>query len=471
MTLNSTSHTSILHNLGDTSFPSYLNGGEETFVLKPVGSNQSQNSSSSTPHEPFHLARKKGEDREIDIFTADKYFNEELNDSPKTKELPNQQNKKKDPIQIFDRKEKTSTPTRSTHSESSWNSRSALLHNISRNQQPCRKSNKKSFLASIGCNCSCNDKNSVQIDDYMGDNYLNKSISSRVDNGKAIQELENNDISTNKQDWQCKKLDEIRVKLKTDDHFSFPVFNPKTGNPAFKMELQEANDNSTRKSVEVFGSQILENGKNSSIVEKKLTMLNWNTISPRVEDTEIPESSTGMYNDSDSDKSSDLFEIESLSKNTNPFLTGHESDGISMSSCVTPTTCYAPSEASIEWSVITASAAGFSAISETEELRSTTTGAAAATTIAYPPKMVLNPPKWRRPSILSGCKSHTAVRVAGDAFPNAGRHRSESFTPLSRFNSESNLKGFDKRNRKHSFDAGALSRSHSGRATHLLYIQ
>lgn len=468
MKLNSTSSTSILHNHGATSFPLYSNGGEETFVLKPV--DQSRNSSSSTPHEPFHLARKKAEDREIDIFTADKYFNEEQNDSPKTKELPNQQNKKKDPIQPFDIKEKTTIPTRSIHSESSWNSRSVLLHNIPRDQQPCRKSNMKSFLASIGCNCSCNDKNSVEIDDCTGDNYLKKSFSSRVDNGKAIQELENGDMVTSKEDWQCKKLDEMQVKLKIDDHFSFPDFNPKTGNPAVKMELQ-AQDNSTRKSLDVFGSPILENGKNSSTLEKKLTMLNWDKISPRVEETEIPESSTGMYNDIDSDTSSDLFEIESLSKNANPFLTRQESDGNSMSSCITPTTCYAPSEASIEWSVITASAAGFSAMSDTEEPRSTTTGASATTTIAYPQKTVLNPPKWRRPSILSGCKSHTAVRVAGDAFPNVRRHQSESFTPLTRFNPESKLKGFDKRNRQPSFDAGALSRSHSGRATHLLYIQ
>ncbi|CAA2953361.1 Hypothetical predicted protein [Olea europaea subsp. europaea] len=455
---NSTSSMSISRNLGRTSFSWYLNGGEKTLVHKPADSNQSQNSSSSTTHIPFHLGKKKAEDTEIDVFTADKYFNEGTVDSPKTKELPNQKHKKKDPLQIFDIKEKTTTSPQSIHSESSGNSRSLLLHNIPRNQQPCRKSNKKSFLANIGCSCSGNEKNSVEIDDYKGDNYLNKSISSRVDNGKAKQELENRDVVASKEDLQGKKLDEIQVKLKTEDHISFPVFNPKTVNPAVEMELQEVEDNSMI-SLEVFGLPILQNGKNSLILEKKLTMLKWDTISPRVEEIEVPASSNRAYKDSDSDTSSDLFEIESLSKNANSFISRQESDGNSMSTCFTPTTCYAPSEASIEWSVITASGADLSTMSDTEERRPTITTAAATATIAYPQKTVLNLPKWHRPSILSGCKSHTAVRVAGDAFPIARRHHQpECFTPVTRFQAESKLTRFDKRNRKNTFDSSFLSR-------------
>ncbi|CAI9785234.1 unnamed protein product [Fraxinus pennsylvanica] len=442
ITLNSTSSTSISHNLGKASFSLYLNGGEKTFAHKPADSNQSQNSSSTT-YEPFHLGKKKAEDTEIDVFTADKYFNEGTNDSPKTKELPNQQHKKKDPLQLFDIKEKTTIPARSIHSESSWDSRSSLLHNIPRKQQPCRKRNKKSFLASIGCNCLCNNNNSVEIDDYRGNNYLNESISSRVDNGKEKQELENFDMVARKEKLKCKNLDEIRVKLKTDDRFSFSVVNPKTVNPAVEMELQEVEDNSMQESLEVFGSPILENGRNSSILEKKLTVLKWDTISRRVEEIEVLASSNGVYNNSDSDTSSDLFEIESLSKNANSFISRQESDGNSMSGCFTPTTCYAPSEASIEWSVITASAADLSAMSDTEEQRSTITAPAATATTAYPQKTVLNLPKWRRPSILSGCKSHTAVRVAGDAFPNARRHhRPESFTPVTRFHTERHAFGY-----------------------------
>ncbi|MCI01260.1 protein PHYTOCHROME KINASE SUBSTRATE 1, partial [Trifolium medium] len=59
--------------------------------------------------------------------------------------------------------------------------------------------------------------------------------------------------------------------------------------------------------------------------------------------------------DAASDASSDLFEIESLKgKSSNNFLTRQTSDAAS--SCVSPNN-YAPSEASIEWSVVTASAA------------------------------------------------------------------------------------------------------------------
>ncbi|CAB4264614.1 unnamed protein product [Prunus armeniaca] len=70
---------------------------------------------------------------------------------------------------------------------------------------------------------------------------------------------------------------------------------------------------------------------------------------------EFPANSGGViyHNESDSDASSDLFEIESLTGKANPFLARQASDAAT-SGCMTPTTCYAPSEASIEWSVVTA---------------------------------------------------------------------------------------------------------------------
>ena len=91
-------------------------------------------------------------------------------------------------------------------------------------------------------------------------------------------------------------------------------------------------------------------------------MLSWDAT-PKVE----TENSKGNNNDTESDASSDLFEIESLTGKANPFLARHASDAAS--GCVTPTTCYAPSEASVEWSVVTASAADFSVMSDYEELR------------------------------------------------------------------------------------------------------
>ncbi|KAG6399900.1 hypothetical protein SASPL_141385 [Salvia splendens] len=137
-----------------------------------------------------------------------------------------------------------------------------------------------------------------------------------------------------------------------------------------------------------FGSPIPIKGNNCFNAATNLAMLTWD------EDFKIPSTSSETHNDTDSDASSDLFEIESFYID-NPFE---------------PTTCYdAPS---IEWSVVTASAADFSDSDE------------ASSTILMPciRKSGLNAktasfremPKIR-PSFLSGCKSQKAVGVVGDA--------------------------------------------------------
>ncbi|KAA8532984.1 hypothetical protein F0562_032899 [Nyssa sinensis] len=212
---------------------------------------------------------------------------------------------------------------------------------------------------------------------------------------------------------------------------------------------EEEEDDKPRKLLEAFGSPILEKGK------KTLSMLIW-------EETEIPERSDRMFNDTGSDASSDLFEIDSFKSNANPFLA---SDGMS---------CYAPSEASIEWSVVTASAADFSATSDSEELR-------AAATTTNPNKKVPTAKtmpageiqKWR-PSLL-GCKSYKAVRVAGDAYrtsekaiPETRRHpRSDFFAPLTRFRAETELTGFDSRTGNMSLMQN-LCRNHTLHVLHVL---
>ncbi|KAL0358081.1 UNVERIFIED_CONTAM: protein PHYTOCHROME KINASE SUBSTRATE 1 [Sesamum calycinum] len=460
----------------DASFSSFLDGGDETFVLKLGGAGtQGVNASISTPHDHVFLAKTKAEETEIDVFNAEKYFNEGLSHSPIVNHSPkigskslvgHHQQKRHDPLEIFAVKERPSIGARSIRSESSWNSRIALLHTVPRNQQR-RKANKKSLLASIGCNCSCADKNSVDIDDYTDEN---KSKNTGLVNGKSKQGDQSSDhlVRKSQSDHSCVQFDGTELRLNSEDHFSFPVFNSKTGNQAAKMQVQEEDDSTAkRKSLEVFGSPILESGKNSLSLEKKLTvMATWDAIA--AEEIKIPSISSEMHNDSDSDASSDLFEIESFSKG-NPFLSRQESDGLS--GCLTPTTCYAPSEASIEWSVVTASAADFSVLSDSEELRP-------SSTTSTPHKVGLNSkiPKLRS-SILSGCKSQKAVRVAGDVhraneqgFSNARRQlQPVSFTTTTRFHNEHKLDSFDARRRQKSFDERLLSRSQSGSATHLLY--
>lgn len=368
-------------NSREASFSSYLDGAEETFVLK-LGA--ATTPSISTPLDRIHLAKNRADDKEIDVFDAEKYFNEALNYSPKVC-VATEQHKKDDQTQMLGiKKQQPPIAALSIRSESSWNSRTALLRNVSTNQQ-LRKTNKKSFLANIGCNCTCADNNSVDIDDYIRENCSINQTNERV------------------------------------GRFNFPAAK------------QEREDAAMRRSQRVFGSPI-----------KKLTMATWDAIAPSAaEELKIPSISSEMHNDSDSDASSDLFEIESLYKD-NP--------------CMTPTTCYAPSEASVEWSVVTASAADFSLLSDSDDLASTISTPCPKKAGVSPKTVPFKEMPRIRPSILSGCKSHKAVSVAGDA--HARR--------MTRFHDESKL-SFDAKTRQNSFDARIISQPRSANAAHPLY--
>lgn len=396
----------IVKNSREASFSSYLDGAEETFVLK-LGAATTPGltpSISSTPYERIHFAKNRADDKEIDVFDAEKYFNGGLSYSPKvcTKSLPTHQHKKDDEAQtlaIKQQQQQQPIAALSIRSESSWNSRSALLRNVSKNQQ-VRKANKKSFLASIGCNCTCADKNSVDIDDYIRENCL-------IDQAD----------------------DQPELRVTSVGRFSFPVFSSKDGNPGAEQGKEGA-------------SRRVLNAKN------KLTMLTWDAIAPSVaQDLKIPSISSEMHNDSDSDASSDLFEIESLYKD-NP--------------CMTPTTCYAPSEASVEWSVVTASAADFSRLSDSDEVASSiSTPCPKKAGMGFKTGAFKEMPRIR-PSIISGCKNHKAVSVAGDA------HVRRHVTPMTRFHDESKL-SFDAKTRQNSFDARIISQPRSASAAQLLY--
>lgn len=353
----------------EASFSSYLNGDEKTFILK-LG---------ATPS--IYLPKSAGDDKEIDVFDAQKYFNDSPNRSPNlggksfsTRDL------KKDVFPAAIKGEAPSIAALSVRSESSWNSRSSLLQTVPRS----RKAKNKSFLSSIGCNCSC--------------------LTTSIINGRS----------------------------KTKE----------------KMQLQARDEAAKRRSH----SPIHVKGKNNCFnMEKKLNMVTWDAITPlsTAEELKIPSISSEMHNDHDSDNSdasSDLFEIESLYID-NPF---------------DPTTCYAPSEASIEWSVVTASAADFSLLSDSDEISS----------IIQTPcikKSGLNSrtcsfketPKIR-PSILSGCKSQKSVSVAGDA------HARRALAPMTRFHEESKL-SFDTKKRQSSFDHRILSQPRSATSARLLY--
>ncbi|KAG6426280.1 hypothetical protein SASPL_110501 [Salvia splendens] len=331
-------------------------------------------------HDRIFLGKKTSPDKEIDVFDARKYFDEGLHDTPKisAKNLPDhlhQQQLNKDVVQTAVKEHPLSI-----RSQSSWNSWSSLLRTAPGSQQQLSKASKKSFLSSIGCNCSC---------------LTTSIISGRSKPGNKT----NNDLFT-------------------------------------KREKQEIVKRSQK---QVFGSPIHIKGNNCFTLD---TMVTWDAITPfsAAEELKIPSISSEMHNDSDSDASSDLFEIESLCID-NPF---------------DPTTCYAPSEASIEWSVVTASAADFSLLSDSDDISSTIQKPCAKKTAPFKemPKI--------RPSILSGCKSQKAVNVAGDA-----QTKRWPLTPMTRFHDDSKL-SFDGKSRQNSLDHRVMSQSRSATSAHIL---
>ncbi|XP_047959727.1 protein PHYTOCHROME KINASE SUBSTRATE 1-like [Salvia hispanica] len=336
-------------------------------------------------HDRIFLGKKKSPDKEIDVFDARKYFDEVLYDTPKIctknhQDHLHQQQLNKDVVQTAVKEHPPPTAALSIRSQSSWNSRSSLLRTAPGSQQQLSKASKKSFLSSIGCNCSC---------------LTTSIISGRSKSGNKT----NNDLFTKRE----------------------------------KQEIER------RSQKQVFGSPIHIKGNNCFNLDAVVT---WDAITPfsAAEELKIPSISSEMHNDSDSDASSDLFEIESLCID-NPF---------------DPTTCYAPSEASIEWSVVTASAADFSLLSDSDDISSTIQKPCAKKTA--PSKEM---PKIR-PSILSGCKSQKAVNVAGDA-----QTKRRPLTPMTRFHDESKL-SFDGKSRQNSLDHRVLSQSRSASSAHLL---
>ncbi|MFS8028911.1 putative protein PHYTOCHROME KINASE SUBSTRATE [Helianthus anomalus] len=425
--------------LHESSFSSYLNheNNSTTMVLKLT--------------HPSHISsKKKVEDGEIGIFGAEKYFKGAMDEqAPRT---PNSMIKPANyhPKELQEKDEETPKPktgsgTPSVRSESSWNSRSGLLANGGSRTSHSAKREKtsavKSLFISLGCNC--NDNKSVKI----------------TENKVLVKEPVKPPV--------LKTAGGFTDEKKKEDCFSFPVVNtrPEVKNEPPKDEESEIIHVKTRRnSSEAFGSPVLEKGKKSFSLERKLTMLNWDGVTPRAENMDID---IGEHNDAGSDASSDLFEIESFSTNgNNSFLARQVSNG--RSSNATLPNGYAPSEASIAWSVVTASVAGFSIISDYEDTKMSKnhnmTMSRNVRGSGDMERMI------KGSGILSGCNSHKSVRVSGEHMVMNGgekggltlsaaakdRCRLDSIVPIMKFQAES------KAMRGH---------SQSPRASHHLYIQ
>ncbi|XP_041013359.1 protein PHYTOCHROME KINASE SUBSTRATE 1-like [Juglans microcarpa x Juglans regia] len=482
-------------NLRDASFSSYLNSTEESFVRK-LAAESSGNliPIMSTEEKRTHVGRIKEEDEEIGVFGAEKYFKGGMDeDSPRTASMSARKYlyKNDERIDIDPKKNRIQSATPSVQSESSWNSQSALLQNGVRNPSKgnTNKALGKKILAGLGCSCS--DKESVEVKEHgTGEISFNKSATSNGLEGKvttreprkagldqhlvdAVQVHKPRLEYKDKEEMHCPKTEKLGAGLNRENCFTFPSSNSGAGILPNKLQFQEQEEEQPRKSIDVFGSPVMGRRNKSLGIERRLTMLSWDAT-PRREEIEFSVPSRRTYNDTDSDASSDLFEIESIAGKANPFLARQTTDVAS--GCATPTTCYAPSEASIEWSVVTASAADFSVMSDCEELRSRTMTSPRKLDVSAIPygKTKSNKDMQRRRSgILLGCKSQKAVNVAedhayrpnekADVYPQT-RHRSDSFIPVTR-KSEIRSASFNSKPGQHAFA------TQSPRIPHLLYIQ
>nr|GEV54738.1 protein phytochrome kinase substrate 3-like [Tanacetum cinerariifolium] len=163
----------------------------------------------------------------------------------------------------------------------------------------------------------------------------------------------------------------VHQSVKNGDQFAFPVLN------------EEKVEERPRLSIEVFGSGNINKSDIAKNLVRKMSILTWDAI-PKSKESVI-------CDDMASEASSDLFEIENITKT--------EWQPCAMS----PPTQYAPSESSIEWSVVTASAAEFASVYSYDE-KST----------VYKTKIepMKKPQKLTLANGLLGCMSNNSVKVA-----------------------------------------------------------
>ncbi|KAG7591631.1 hypothetical protein ISN45_Aa01g006420 [Arabidopsis thaliana x Arabidopsis arenosa] len=390
-----------------TSF-SYLISKEDTLTQK--------NLMSGINHDVLGVNKKASDDLEISVFGAEKYFNGDM-DSDHSPRLVSSLPDPEVPIErIFvppKQSSKNSSETPSLRSESSWNSQSLLLQNKYmekkkniKNNSSCNSyfqekdissnhkvSNKKSFLATLGCRCVCSNWSSVDV----------------VDEKRRSSGLK---------------------KIRTQLSFS--------GDLSSEMKIHQQQQEAMleqRKSLEIFGSPLIE----KRIIQKKFP---WEySSSAKKEEHGFSVKHEEEEDGSVSDVSTDLFEIESLTGKAKPFLARQgSSDPDSPNG-------YAPSEVSIQWSVVTASVADFSVMSEcaTSPVKKNRSFQIPRIPIMTKSNRETAPQRRKSSSggLLMGCKSHKSVRVSGDSY--TSMNRTPSYVP--RFPVEANPTSIETRRR------------------------
>lgn len=383
-----------LANIRVDSFSSYLNTEEDNFAFKTSGAAPVQDPTTAFVFPPQtlvgtqkHQERTKLKDGELSIFGADEYFNKKLEYAAvPTTGVKYGGQKNKGMVDLPQPKPSSRRGNPSNCSEaSSFNSQSALLQNLPRNryQTNQKKMAGRRFFTSFGCPGHCSGKKAVCVDE-SSEPGLSQPGSKHSAGHFA---LSSGTASVDE------KMRVVKKHLNDQD-----------------QTIEEQ-----RKSIEVFGSGKMRKGDIAVNLERKLSMLTWDAI-PKAQN--LPTSTIGnstVCDDMASDASSDLFEIENISSCGYGLMNSQTSDYVP--GCMSPSTQYAPSEASIEWSVITASAAGYaSVISDYDANRISISGDniprnAACTNTKTIKNAVGKEDQKARPGGLLGCKNHKAVSV------------------------------------------------------------
>ncbi|KAK8686183.1 hypothetical protein V6N13_125210 [Hibiscus sabdariffa] len=218
---------------------------------------------------------------------------------------------------------------------------------------------------------------SVWLPSFMRDRSVNEQ---NVHHGRKDYSNEPIQIDHRYMNMDGMKL--VQAKFQAKDEFNTQSFETRFDNP--------------RKSEQVLGSSAMNKVEIGKNLEKKLCMLTWDAI-PGAPTISSAYKSRYPEDDNGTEGSSDLFEIGGQAS---------ESDG--MSSCMM--TPYAPSETSIEWSVVTASAADCSGYGdETKSAKSIIAPTSKAAGMAKDAQR-------SRAGGLLGCRKHKAVMVAESAY-------------------------------------------------------
>ncbi|KAK3226816.1 hypothetical protein Dsin_006678 [Dipteronia sinensis] len=399
---------------GEVSFSYYVKSSEENFINKLGESFQYPNYSiTSSPEFPSSrsLGRTRTAGGEIGVFGAEKYYNMKLEekgpiiiDTASSIHGYSKRNQV-DPLRV-NSKSKPGTP--SVTSEASWNSQTALLPSCQSNMSQSRQKKVlgKSIFASLSCNGSCSDKKSVYVNQQVEHGvaadrrkeYRKEAVQIAAHSPAAVM-LE----GRNQQQSRVLKVKDDHFPSNKDEFLGLPIAKSVKKQIAKEKIIEEEE---SRQSLDVFGSHTMNKEVIEVNLERKLSMLTWDAI-PKGSNLSITSMRSHVHEDMESDASSDLFEIGNIS---------------GMSSCMTPTP-YEPSETSIEWSVVTASAADFSAVSDygetklmTENITTPRLPTTSANKVAKTKSIVEKETQGSLPSKLLGCNSHKAVKVAESAY-------------------------------------------------------